>query len=430
MIRLIDSLNGSSTTMDRHAAGGENTPVTTPVDPFARVIGQTTAVDFLREIHKGVRLGLHGHPILFQGRSGNGKTTLAKAFSDAVNADFVRIDCGPELKSEELIARLCEIDSLAVVFCDEMQSMRKRVQEVLYNAVDCNQVPLLNGRRIDRCAQPTSIEPFILIGATNEPGRLLPALRNRMVNVVLEDYTPDDLRKIVEQKSQRMLLELSDNGKDLVVQACGGSPRKIMQILRLIEITSAAWQFDQQQDDAEFLSPSGGFDGTDHSFADGSDFVGQSLDEFFGDGLPDVVGGPLMSLTERGGGAHNRNDPDRSGSAPCEVHEGGVASGGNTASGKRIKAIVPDQLIAKALHGMGLDSAGLDATARRLLEAISQRRRTTAEVLATVIGLDMAYTREQLASLRARQFVDAAPGRGWCLTKKGEAHVSSLVSGS
>ena len=452
MIRLIHTKSASSC-VDANAGSGAQGD--TPEDSFARVIGQKRAVGFMREIHEGVQLGAHTHPILFQGRSGNGKTTLAKAFADALDADFIRIDCGPELKSEDLIARLTEINSFSVVFCDEMHSMRKRVQEVLYTAVDVNQVPKLNRRRVDRCAPPTAIEPFILIGATNEPGRLLPALRNRMVNVVLEEYSPADLRKIVDQKSQRMLLGLSDAGSELVVNACGGSPRQIMKILQAVDCTSASWRYGQQhaEDVADVDALNADTAPDDGDEADGAvqNLVGQSLEELFGEEFPDLVGGSLLSLTGPDGGDRDRSRPDRSahdrsaqsrsdqtrvGSSRRDIDPAGLEDVGSSGSGLAsinaysdgIQDTIPDQFIEKALAHMGLDSAGLDATARTLLGTIAEHKRSTAETLAAVLGVDMAYTREQLAELRARHLVNAAPGRGWCLTSKGEAYAASLAA--
>ena len=70
---------------------------TVPNDPFTRIIGQRRAVPFLKEIRDGICLGAHPRPLLFLGRSGHGKTALSKAYADSIGADFVRIDCGPEL---------------------------------------------------------------------------------------------------------------------------------------------------------------------------------------------------------------------------------------------------------------------------------------------------------------------------------------------
>jgi Holliday junction resolvasome RuvABC ATP-dependent DNA helicase subunit len=373
-------------------------PAPVSANHFARIVGQRRAVPFLKQIRDGICLGAHPHPLLFLGRSGHGKTSLAKAFSDSIGAEFVRIDCGPELRSEHLVEKLTELKSLTVVFCDEFQSMRKKVQEILYSAIDSNLVPKLDRRRLDRCAPPVTITPFILIGATNEPGRLLPALRARMVNVVLEDYSAPDLREIVFQKARRFLLTLSDRAVDFVVRASGGSPRNIVQILQSVECTSASWRFGYEMGE-EIGGDAGGEDSEDASEHVGSvSSLASSADC-----------SPVASLVG-------------------DALSGQFLSGESLVAGSDVQGRphIPDELVERALVWMGLDKAGLDDTGRTILSTIANHGRATAELIATVLGLDIAYARERLAELRARQLVHAAPGRGWVLTEPGNELVAEL----
>jgi hypothetical protein len=372
-------------------------PPAAGTDPFTRIVGQRRAVPFLKTIRDGIRLGTHPHPLLFLGRSGHGKTSLARAFADSIGAAFVRIDCGPELKSEHVVERLGDLKSLAVVFCDEFQSMRKRVQEVLYTAIDSNLVPKLDHGRLDRCADPVGIAPFVLVGATNEPGKLLPALRARMVNVVMDEYSPTDLQAIVRQKSRRFLLSLSAAATDLIVRASGGSPRTIVQILQAVEVTSASWRFGV--DDGCGAGLCAGHDAEDP--ATGSSGSPTGLAALAADMVGDL-------LAPRPFADEGDDEP-------------------NAATGPRPTVpLIPDEFVERALAWMGRDRAGLDATGRTILATIGQHGRATAELLATVLGLDMAFTRENLAELRARQFVQAAPGRGWTLTDTGSRLVTEL----
>ena len=197
------------------------------------------------------------------------------------------------------------------------------------------------------------------------------ALRARMVNVVMDDYSPDDLRAIVLQKCARFLLRLSDRAVDFVVRASGGSPRSIVQILQSVEVTSASWRLNGEMDD------------------DGCDLTGDPLS-----------GGPPSALDS--GDTGSRTLPT---GLPC----------------------IPDEIVEQALTWMGLDLAGLDATGRTILSTIATHGRATAELVATVLGLDIAYARENLAELRARHLVHAAPGRGWTLTDAGTRLVKDLA---
>jgi Holliday junction resolvasome RuvABC ATP-dependent DNA helicase subunit len=357
-------------------------------DAFSRIIGQRRAVPFLKEIRDGICLGAPPHPLLFLGRSGHGKSSLSKAFADSIGAEFIRIDCGPELKSEHLVEKLTELKSMAVVFCDEFQQMRKRVQTVLYSALDSSLVPALDRGRLDRCAPQVSIVPFMLIGATNEPGRLLPALRSRMVNVVMDDYTDEDLRAIVVQKANRFLVTLSERAIGLVVRASHGSPRSIVQILQSVEVTSAAWRLNY---DAEMCDPT----------SEIGNLAGDSADDQAEDAIHDFVGDSLAAA-----------EP--------------VVQSARPSAGSAHQPLIPDEIVERALTWMGLDTAGLDATGRTILATVAKHGRATAELISIVLGLDITYARENLSQLRSRSLLHAAPGRGWVLTDAGEKLVKEL----
>jgi Holliday junction resolvasome RuvABC ATP-dependent DNA helicase subunit len=386
-------LNGSQRVAGAPLEDAASTP--RAFDPFDRIIGQLLVVPFLREIRDGIRLGAHPHPLLFLGRPGYGKTSVAKAFAESIGAEFVRIDCGPELKSEHLVEQLMALKSLSVLFVDEFQAMKKRVQEVLYGAIDLQTVPKLDGHRLDRCAPPVTIAPFVLVGATNEPGRLLPAMRARMVNVVMEEYSEDDLRLIVRQKARRFLLSLSDKAVDLVVRASGGSPRNIVQILQSVECTSTSWRLGYHADE-DLVSGGCSSDGM------GGREQGRCVS---GSLSPDLAVPPSLMGDPLGPPLENQ-----------QVDE----------FADEYRPLIPDELVERALTWMGLDKAGLDATSRTILATVNQHGRATADLVANVLGLDIAYARERLAELRARLLVSAAPGRGWVLTDLGSDLVAQL----
>jgi len=397
-------------------------------DPFERIIGQRRAVPFLREIRDGICLGAHPHPLLFLGRSGHGKTSLSKAFADSIGADFVRIDCGPELKSEHLVEKLVELRSFSVVFVDEFQAMRKRVQEILYGAIDSQLVPKLDGRRLDRCAPPVPITPFVLIGATNEPGRLLPAMRARMVSVVMEEYSEDDLRAIVAQKARRFMLRLSDAAVDHIVRASGGSPRNIVQIMQSIECTSASWRFGYELGEGLGSGPHSDFKAESESDLRseiGSDVSAGSVANS-GEEPMDMRGDDLLAAATHLAGEWIAAGPVASIAELPEERPEDLPEKLRGALAARHQPFIPDELIERALTWMGLDKAGLDATGRTVLGTIGQHGRATAELIATVLGLDIGFARERLAELRARQLVVAAPGRGWTLTDLGTELVAEL----
>lgn len=420
----FSTLSVSPSSLPAADSDGVTSRVLDARDPFSRIIGQRRVINFLTEIRDGIALGAHSHPLLFLGRSGHGKTSLSKAFAESIGAEFVKIDCGPELKSENLVERLTAIKSLAVVFCDEMQSMRKRVQEILYSAIDSNLVPKLERGRLDRCAAQVQIVPFMLAGATNEPGRLLPALRSRMVQIVMDGYSIDDLRAITRQKARRFLIDLSDRAVDLIVQACGSSPRNIVQILQAVEVTSAAWRLSTDQGGLGLPDGDGcldkGFPGEPGEGEEAGD--GDYGAGFYGDIVGDLLAIPDRELPQADVAAGRETPTNTPGPLTPGQLVGPAAAPATTSPAPRI----PDEFVERALDWMGLDAAGLDGTGRTLLSTIARHGRATAELLSTVLGLDIAFTRENLSELRARHLVSAAPGRGWVLTDGGTELIVKL----
>lgn len=439
----FSKLSGSPSSLPAtDSGGGVTSRVLDAHDPFSRIIGQRRVINFLTEIRDGIALGAHPHPLLFLGRSGHGKTSLAKAFAESIGAEFVKIDCGPELKSENLVERLTAIKSLAVVFCDEMQSMRKRVQEILYSAIDSNLVPKLERGRLDRCVAQVQIVPFMLAGATNEPGRLLPALRSRMVQIVMDGYSVDDLRAITRQKARRFLIDLSDRAVDLIVQACGSSPRNIVQILQAVEVTSAAWRLNADlstdlstdQDGIGLPDGDGGLDkeflgepGEGDEAGDGDYDASHNGAGCYGDIVGDLLAIPDRELPQADVAPGRATPAKTQGQlTPGQLTPGQLVGPAAASATSSPAARIPDEFVERALDWMGLDAAGLDGTGRTLLSTIARHGRGTAELLSTVLGLDIAFTRENLSELRARHLVSAAPGRGWVLTDAGIGLIAKL----
>jgi len=230
----------------------------------------------------------------------------------------------------------------------------------------------------------------------------------------MEEYSEDDLRAIVAQKAQRFMLRLSDGAVDRIVRASGGSPRNIVQILQSVECTSASWRFGYEM--GEGLGSGAGDcptpDAADWPALEAADWPASEAEaSLVGEPLAGVANPPLTGPQETG--------PEETG--PQSVVEELACE-----LAARYRPFIPDELIERALTWMGLDKAGLDATGRTVLSTIGQHGRATAELIATVLGLDIAYARERLAELRARHLVIAAPGRGWTLTDLGVELVAEL----
>ncbi len=171
--------------------------------------------------------------ILFYGQPGLGKTTLANLISNELNID-IKIVSAPSLqKSGDLVGLLVNLDKPTVVFVDEIHRLRTQVEETLYTAMEDKKVDLIMGKGTGATTARIDLEPFMLIGATTQVGKLTKPLRDRFPSVMkLEPYTLDEMLKLVERTSEILKLKLDQGAKLVVCRRSRSVPRIANNILK------------------------------------------------------------------------------------------------------------------------------------------------------------------------------------------------------
>jgi len=171
--------------------------------------------------------------ILFYGQPGLGKTTLANLISNELNID-IKIVSAPSLqKSGDLVGLLVNLDKPTVVFVDEIHRLRTQVEETLYTAMEDKKVDLIMGKGTGATTARIDLEPFMLIGATTQVGKLTKPLRDRFPSVMkLEPYTLDEMLELVERTSEILKLKLDQGAKLVVCRRSRSVPRIANNILK------------------------------------------------------------------------------------------------------------------------------------------------------------------------------------------------------
>lgn len=201
------------------------------MEPLAHKIRPINLSDFVGQEHlvgknKPLNIAIskkHIFSFILWGPPGVGKTTLARIYAKAINADFYELSAVSASKDD--IRKILDESPKGtgtllgpkIIFLDEIHRFNKAQQDFLLPFVE-------NGK-------------LILIGATTEnPSfEVIPALLSRCKLFVLESLEPSDMKKIIKRTGYT----IDKDSANWIVEYSDGDAR---QAISMIEDTSSLYQ--------------------------------------------------------------------------------------------------------------------------------------------------------------------------------------------
>ncbi|HAU85758.1 MAG TPA: Holliday junction branch migration DNA helicase RuvB [Lachnospiraceae bacterium] len=169
--------------------------------------------------------------VLLAAESGVGKTTVARIIANESGQNFKEYS-GPSIKTvADITDILQQVDENDCILIDEIHSLKKPVQEVLFLAMENFTLNVnIDGEII--CQQ---LPHFTIIGATTELSGLELPMRNRFqLQINLVPYTDDNMTDIVKNVFKAMKVEVNEECARLIAGCTRGVPRNANSYCRRV----------------------------------------------------------------------------------------------------------------------------------------------------------------------------------------------------
>ncbi|NBU33512.1 Holliday junction branch migration DNA helicase RuvB [bacterium] len=190
---------------------------------FNDIIGQAEVVQRLRIVSHGClnSSGVMPHTLI-DGPPGLGKTTIAGAIANELNANLHVVNAANIRSIKNILPYLMGIAPRSVLFIDEIHRLPKIVEEFLYPVME----DFVLNITIEDKPETIDLPVFTIVGATTSGGRLSQPFYDRFtIKEHLSFYSCDELAKLAGLNATKLGLNVSEDDLLEIAKRSKGTPR-------------------------------------------------------------------------------------------------------------------------------------------------------------------------------------------------------------
>ncbi|EFF41441.1 Holliday junction branch migration DNA helicase RuvB [Mycoplasmopsis alligatoris] len=173
--------------------------------------------------------------ILLYGPPGTGKTSLAGIIASAQKSFIHYVQASNIEKKSDLISIFSTLNQGDILFIDEVHSLNKMIEELLYNAMEDFVFDVIIGTEDNAKTMRMKIKPFTLIAATTKINNISQPLKDRFGLVgKMHNYEDSELVKILKNSASILKLDLGQSEAEYIVSFSRQTPRIANNLLKRV----------------------------------------------------------------------------------------------------------------------------------------------------------------------------------------------------
>ena len=180
--------------------------------------------------------------VFVSGPPGLGKTTLAAIIANEMGVEFHSTSAPALEKTGDLVAILTQTGAHNVFFIDEIHRLRPPIEELLYTAMEDNEIDVVVGQGPGARSIKIPLPPFTLVGATTKTGLVSGPLHSRFgITMRLDFYEPQEIAAIVRRSAGILQVALDAAAVARLARCSRGTPRVANRLVRRMRDFAQVW---------------------------------------------------------------------------------------------------------------------------------------------------------------------------------------------